>query len=178
MTRKGIDKTMNYRDLFSGIAFLIIGASTVWMGKDFFADAAYVPIGAGALMGAFSLPLIWRGVKSILAARAMTDSTKASHTKASHTEAHRTQAHAVPALVDHPARFATTLGCCLVYYAALPIVGFYTTSALFISLLAVLLGERRPAVVAGITLGFITLLYALFAVVLKRPLPVEFFLAS
>lgn len=173
MTRKGIDKTMNYRDLFSGIAFLIIGASTVWMGWDFFADAAYVPIGAGALMGAFSLPLIWRGVKSILAARAMTDSTKASH-----TQAHRTQAHAVPALVDHPARFATTLGCCLVYYAAMPIVGFYTTSALFISLLAVLLGERRPAVVAGITLGFITLLYALFAVVLKRPLPVEFFLAS
>ncbi|WP_234247181.1 tripartite tricarboxylate transporter TctB family protein [Billgrantia desiderata] len=159
---------MNYRDLFSGIAFLIIGASTVWMGKDFFADAAYVPIGAGALMGAFSLPLIWRGVKSILAARAMTASTGA----------HRTEPHSVPALVDHPARFATTLGCCLVYYAALPIVGFYTTSALFISLLAVLLGERRPAVVAGITLGFITLLYALFAVVLKRPLPVEFFLAS
>ncbi|WP_234260422.1 tripartite tricarboxylate transporter TctB family protein [Halomonas sp. MCCC 1A11062] len=156
---------MNYRDLFSGIAFLIIGASTVWMGKDFFADAAYVPIGAGALMGAFSLPLIWRGVRSV-------------STGAHRTQAHRTQAHSVPALVDHPARFATTLGCCLVYYAALPIVGFYTTSALFISLLAVLLGERRPAVVAGITLGFITLLYALFAVVLKRPLPVEFFFAT
>ncbi|MCE8038473.1 tripartite tricarboxylate transporter TctB family protein [Halomonas sp. MCCC 1A11062] len=165
MTRKGTDKTMNYRDLFSGIAFLIIGASTVWMGKDFFADAAYVPIGAGALMGAFSLPLIWRGVRSV-------------STGAHRTQAHRTQAHSVPALVDHPARFATTLGCCLVYYAALPIVGFYTTSALFISLLAVLLGERRPAVVAGITLGFITLLYALFAVVLKRPLPVEFFFAT
>jgi hypothetical protein len=75
VTRKGTDKTMNYRDLLSGIAFLIIGASTVWMGKDFFADAAYVPVGAGALMGAFSLPLIWRGVKSVLAARAMTDST-------------------------------------------------------------------------------------------------------
>lgn len=168
MTHKGIDKTMNHRDLFSGIVFLIIGVTTVWMGKDFFADAAYVPIGVGTLMGAFSLPLIWRGMKSVLAARATTDSAAGSNTTT----------HPAPALVDHPARFTTTLGCCLVYYAALPIVGFYTTSALFITLLAVLLGERRPAVVAGITLGFITLLYALFAVVLKRPLPVEFFLAS
>ncbi|QTP54780.1 tripartite tricarboxylate transporter TctB family protein [Billgrantia sulfidoxydans] len=168
MTGKGIDKTMNYRDLFSGIAFLIIGVTTVWMGKDFFADAAYVPIGVGTLMGAFSLPLIWRGMKSVLAARATTDAATGGHMTT----------HPAPALVDHPARFSVTLGCCLVYYTALPIVGFYTTSALFITLLAVLLGERRPAVVAGITLGFITLLYALFAVVLKRPLPVEFFLAS
>ena len=166
MIRKGIDKTMNYRDLFSGIAFLIVGVTTVWMGKGFFADAAYVPIGVGTLMGTFSLPLIWRGMKSLLAARATTAAGR------------HTTPHPAPALVDHPARFTTTLGCCLVYYTALPIVGFYTTSALFITLLAVLLGERRPAVVAGITLGFITLLYALFAVVLKRPLPVEFFLAS
>ncbi|MDX5378708.1 MAG: tripartite tricarboxylate transporter TctB family protein [Halomonas sp.] len=159
---------MNYRDLFSGIAFLIIGVSTVWMGKGFFADAAYVPIGVGTLMGAFSLPLIWRGMKSVLAARITTDAAASTHMTT----------QPAPALVDHPGRFSVTLGCSLVYYATLPIAGFYTTSALFITLLAVLLGERRPAVIAGITLGFITLLYALFAVVLKRPLPVEFFLAS
>lgn len=148
---------MNYRDLFSGIAFLIIGTATAWMGKDFYADAAYVPIGAGALMGLFSLPLIWRSSVSILTSRATSQP--------------------VMALVDHPGRFVATLACCLVYYVALPSVGFYTTSALFILLLALVLGERRPLVVLGITLGFITLLYGLFAVVLKRPLPVEFFLA-
>ncbi|WP_346298617.1 tripartite tricarboxylate transporter TctB family protein [Halomonas sp. BM-2019] len=148
---------MHYRDLFSGIAFLIIGITTAWMGKGFFADAAYVPIGAGALMGLFALPLIWRAAVGLLAGRATSQP--------------------VMALVDHPGRFAATLACCLVYYVALPTVGFYTTSALFILLLALVLGERRPLVVLGITLGFITLLYGLFAVVLKRPLPVEFFLA-
>ncbi len=148
---------MNYRDLFSGIAFLIIGTTTAWMGKDFYADAAYVPIGAGALMGLFSLPLIWRGLVGLLAGHATSQP--------------------VMALVDHPGRFMATLACCLVYYVALPTVGFYTTSALFILLLALVLGERRPLVVLGITVGFIILLYGLFAVVLKRPLPVEFFLA-
>jgi putative tricarboxylic transport membrane protein len=57
-------------------------------------------------------------------------------------------------------------------------VGFYSTSTLFIILLALVLGERRPIVVLGITVGFIILLYGLFAMVLKRPLPVEFFLVS
>lgn len=149
---------MTYRDFFSGIAFLIIGATTAWMGKDFFADAAYIPIGAGILMGVFSLPLIWRSTRSLLARH------------------HSSQP--VMALVDHPGRFLATLGCCLVYYTALPSVGFYTTSALFIIVLAPVLGERRPVVVLGITLVFITLLYGLFAMVLRRPLPVEFFLAS
>ena len=149
---------MNHRDLFSGIAFLIIGTSTAWMGKGFYADSAYIPIGVGALMGLFALPLIWRGAMGIL-------STRSSNPP-------------IAALVEHPGRFVATLACCLIYYLALPSVGFYTTSALFIILLAVVLGERRPLVVLGITLGFITLLYGLFAVVLKRPLPVEFFLAS
>lgn len=150
--------SMTYRDLFSGIAFLIIGISAAWMGKDFFADAAYVPIGAGILMGLFSLPLIWRGSVGLLA--------------------RRSSSQPVMALVDHPGRFLATLACCLVYYVSLPTVGFYTTSALFIAVLAPVLGERRPVVVLSITLVFITLLYGLFAVVLKRPLPVEFFLAS
>lgn len=60
----------------------------------------------------------------------------------------------------------------------MPTVGFYSTSALFIIVLAIVLGEKRPIVVVGITVGFIILLYGLFAMVLKRPLPVEFFLAS
>ncbi|MFQ3787176.1 tripartite tricarboxylate transporter TctB family protein [Halomonas sp. A29] len=150
--------SITYRDLFSGIAFLIIGATTAWIGKDFYADAAYIPIGAGALMGMFSLPLIWRSSVDLLA--------------------RGPSRQPVMALVDHPGRFLATLGCCLVYYVALPAVGFYTTSALFITVLAPVLGERRPVVVLSITLVFITLLYGLFAVVLKRPLPVEFFLAS
>ncbi|SDL65632.1 Tripartite tricarboxylate transporter TctB family protein [Franzmannia pantelleriensis] len=151
--------SMTYRDLFSGLAFLIIGAITAWMGKDFYDDAAYVPLGAGSLMSLFALPLIWRSSRRLLVGSPGGQAV-------------------ATALVDHPGRFLATLGCCLVYYVTLPHIGFYTTSAVFVLVLAAVLGERRPKVVVGITVVFITLLYGLFAMVLRRPLPVEFFLAS
>lgn len=149
---------MNFRDLFSGIAFLTLGCMVVWVGMDFDASAAYVPLGVGSLMILFSLPLILKGAAQSLQAR-------------------HSSSNAI-ALIDHPGRFTATVACCLIYYLAMPTVGFYSTSTLFIILLALVLGERRPIVVLGITVGFIILLYGLFAMVLKRPLPVEFFLAS
>ncbi|WP_234346816.1 tripartite tricarboxylate transporter TctB family protein [Halomonas sp. G11] len=149
---------MNFRDIISGIAFLILGCSVVWVGNGFDAGAAYVPMGVGILICLFSLPLIFKGVMQRL--RTTESSSSAV------------------ALIDHPGRFMATVACCLIYYLAMPTVGFYTTSTLFIILLALVLGERRPSVVLGITVGFIILLYGLFAIVLKRPLPVEFFLAS
>lgn len=149
---------MNFRDLFSGIAFLILGCIVVWVGKDFDASAAYVPLGVGILMVLFSLTLVLKGVVQSL-------------------EACKANNNAI-ALIDHPGRFTATVACCLIYFLAMPTVGFYSTSALFIIILAMVLGEKRPVVVVGITVGFIILLYGLFAMVLKRPLPVEFFLAS
>ncbi|OWV30425.1 hypothetical protein JI62_07070 [Halomonas campaniensis] len=149
---------MNFRDIISGIAFLILGCTVVWVGSGFDAGAAYVPMGVGILMCLFSLPLILKGAVQALAA-GETGTVKSP-------------------LIDHTGRFMATVACCLIYYLAMPTVGFYSTSTLFIVLLALVLGERRPLVVLGITVGFIALLYGLFALVLKRPLPVEFFLVS
>ncbi|MDQ7735096.1 tripartite tricarboxylate transporter TctB family protein [Halomonas sp. SpR1] len=149
---------MNFRDIISGVAFLILGCTVVWVGNGFDAGAAYVPMGVGMLMCLFSLPLIFKGVRQTLGAS-------------------ESSSIATP-LIDHPGRFMATVACCLIYYLAMPTVGFYSTSTLFIILLALVLGERRPSVVIGITVGFIILLYGLFAIVLKRPLPVEFFLVS
>lgn len=149
---------MNFRDILSGIAFLILGCTVVWVGNGFDASAAYVPMGVGILMCLFSLPLIFKGVVQTL----WTSESSSS----------------AIALIDHPGRFMATVTCCLIYYLTMPTVGFYSTSTLFIILLALVLGERRPIVILGITVGFIILLYGLFAIVLKRPLPVEFFLVS
>lgn len=143
---------MKYSDLFSGIIFIAIGVTTAWIGTGFYADTAYIPVGVGVLMCLFAIPLVLRGVAG----------TESVHS----------------ALVDHPGRFSVTLLCCLLYYIALPVVGFYTTSMLFVVVLSLVLGERRPTVVIPIAVVFIALLYGLFAMVLKRPLPVEFFLAS
>ncbi|MGP9808474.1 tripartite tricarboxylate transporter TctB family protein [Halomonas sp. AOP12-C2-37] len=149
---------MNFRDIISGVAFLILGCTVLWVGNGFDAGAAYVPMGVGILMCLFSLSLIIKGVKQTLGASESSRITIA--------------------LIDHPGRFMATVVCCLIYYLAMPTVGFYSTSTLFIMLLALVLGERRPSVVLGITVGFIILLYGLFALMLKRPLPVEFFLVS
>ena len=149
---------MNFRDIISGIAFLILGCTVVGVGNGFDAGAAYVPMGVGILMCLFSLSLIFKGVTQRLGAS-------------------ESSSIAV-ALIDHPGRFMATVACCLISYLAMPTVGFYSTSTLFIILLSLVLGERRPIVVLGITVGFIILLYGLFAMVLKRPLPVEFFLVS
>lgn len=148
---------MNFRDIISGIAFLIFGCTVVWVGSGFDAGAAYVPMGVGILMCLFSLPLVFKGVVQTQQNGGLS---------------------CAAALIDHPGRFMATVACCLIYYLAMPTVGFYSTSTLFIILLALVLGERRPIVVLGITVGFIILLYGLFAMVLKRPLPVEFFLVS
>ncbi|WP_417583727.1 tripartite tricarboxylate transporter TctB family protein [Nitrincola sp.] len=142
---------MNYRDFCTGVVFLLLGAGTAWYGKDFYYDSAYIPVGVGLLMSLFALGLI---VRSLL----------------------KNKDHEIK-LVDHPFKFIATLVSCVAYFFLLPIVGFYTTSSLFIVSLSLLIGERRPVVILSITVVFITLLYLLFALVLKRALPVEFFLA-
>ncbi|WP_249979135.1 tripartite tricarboxylate transporter TctB family protein [Vreelandella olivaria] len=150
---------MNFRDLISGITFLTCGVIATLVGKDFYADSAYVPMGVGVLMCLFAIPVIWRGAISVIRYETRTGLTSQ------------------PMVID-PARFGITLICCVIYYIALPVVGFYTSSTLFICILAFLLGERRPTIIIFIALSFIALLYGLFALVLKRSLPVEFFLAS
>ncbi|GGY04039.1 hypothetical protein GCM10007160_34590 [Litchfieldella qijiaojingensis] len=144
---------MKYRDTLSGLVFFAIGVTTAWIGSGFYADTAYIPVGVGVLMSVFAVPLMVRGVVG------------------------NTMSTSMP-LIHHPLRFFVTLACCVLFYFLLPIIGFYTTSTLFVIVMALLLGERRPAVVICVAVVFIALLYGLFAVVLKRPLPVEFFLAS
>lgn len=142
---------MNYRDLCTGILFLGLGIMTVWQGTGYYADTAYIPVGVGVLMSLFSVGLIIRSL------------------------GRKTRVAAVR-LVDHPAKFAGTLAASAIYFFFLPIAGFYTASTAFVVSLAILVGERRPKVIISVTIAFIALLYGLFALVLKRALPVEFFL--
>lgn len=144
---------MNYRDTVSGTLFLVAGLVTAGLGWDYYADASYVPVGVGIAMSLLALTLIVRCVRS------QTNNGSA-------------------ALLSHAPRFFITLITCVVYFIALPFLGFYTASTLFVLGLALMLGERRPLPLLSILVVFIVLLYMLFALLLKRPLPPEFFLAS
>ena len=49
-------------------------------------------------------------------------------------------------------RAALTFGLCIAYVLLLPLSGFFVGTALFLALFSVLIGERRPAAVAALSL--------------------------
>jgi hypothetical protein len=59
----------------------------------------------------------------------------------------------------------------LVFAWSLKPVGFYAATPLFTALVIILLGERRPRWIVGITLFIYALIIGLFMVVLNAPLP-------
>jgi hypothetical protein len=59
----------------------------------------------------------------------------------------------------------------LLFAWSLKPVGFYASTPIFISLIIVLLGERRLAWIIGITLLIYSLIIGLFMIILNAPLP-------
>ena len=59
----------------------------------------------------------------------------------------------------------------LIFAWSLKPVGFYAATPIFTALVILLLGERRPKWVLGITLFIYAMLILLFMVVLNAPLP-------
>jgi hypothetical protein len=73
-------------------------------------------------------------------------------------------------------RLVTLAALSLVYALAIETIGFFTSSALFIPGAAVALGYRSARGIALCTVAFILLLYAVFGMLLKTPLPPELIL--
>ena len=59
----------------------------------------------------------------------------------------------------------------LLYAWSLKPIGFYAATPVFAALIIILLGERRPKWVIGISLLIYILLIGLFMIVLNAPLP-------
>lgn len=140
-------------ELIGGLAFLVLGLGAVYLSRDFAADAAAFPAVIGVLMALLSCAMIVRTLAASV-----------------------TYTQAPAPLVKHWPRFVASIAITLAYIVILPTVGFFSSSALFVPVLSVVLGFRRPAYLAITTVLFIALLYALFTLLLRRPLPPEFFL--
>lgn len=70
-----------------------------------------------------------------------------------------------------PLRFWGLLALLLTYSALLSFFGFYLTSAVYLPLGMLLLGERKPLRVVLTTTGTILFVYVVFARLLEVPLP-------
>lgn len=81
-------------------------------------------------------------------------------------------------LTEHKGRAALTVALAAVYVALVPLLGFYTASALVVIVLPTALGFRQPFYLALAALIFTLVVWAVFSVLLEKPLPDEFWLAQ
>ena len=68
--------------------------------------------------------------------------------------------------------------CLVGYILMIDVLGYFTSTALFILTASFALGFRRPAVVAATMVSFIAFIYVVFVIIFQRPLPIEFFQAA
>ena len=76
-------------------------------------------------------------------------------------------------IVDSPRQFLITLVAGAGYLALVSRLGFYTVSALLVITLPTALGLRRMLYLVVVTAAFIALVWAIFSLVLEKPLPRE-----
>ena len=75
----------------------------------------------------------------------------------------------------HRNRFIAAFVCILAYIAALPVLGYFTSSAIFFIFVTVLLGYRNWKMLFPTMIIFLAFVYAVFVALFDRPIPPEFF---
>lgn len=80
-------------------------------------------------------------------------------------------------LTEHAGRVWITLIVAAGYLALVPLLGFYTASAILVLVMPVPLGFRQPVYLAATAAIFIALVWMIFSLVLGKPLPDGFWSA-
>ena len=76
-------------------------------------------------------------------------------------------------IFDHLGRALLTAAIGAIYLALVPVLGFYTASALVVIALPLALGFRKPVFLALSAAIFVAVVWAVFSIVLEKPLPPE-----
>lgn len=77
--------------------------------------------------------------------------------------------------IGNARNLAITVACFVGYIFLVSTIGFFTSSAIMLPAIALLLGFRNPVVIVASTAGFIAVVYFVFVEIFSRPLPAEFF---
>lgn len=73
-------------------------------------------------------------------------------------------------------RVLIACGILAVFCGIMYLVGFLIASAFLIPAIMLLMGQRRPVILAGVTAGVLVAVYVIFVLILKLPLPSGLFL--
>jgi len=77
-----------------------------------------------------------------------------------------------PVIADK-AKFTLFIGTTAVYAAGVPLLGFFTSSAIYMPVAAYLVGLRRHRINLLVTVIFLVATYLVFVTLFSRPLPAE-----
>ncbi|EAV41568.1 hypothetical protein SIAM614_30696 [Stappia aggregata IAM 12614] len=139
--------TEQRQDILLGTVFAVIGAAAA------FKAAAYPGASGGYPM---VLGLVLAGLGCLVSLKAFNEK----------------RLDARP-LTQHMPRMLLTLVCGALYLALVPVLGFYTTSALVVIALPLVLGFRQPVYLGVVTIVFIGIVWSVFSLLLEKPLPAE-----
>jgi putative tricarboxylic transport membrane protein len=136
------------QDLSVGLIFALIGLAAAWLGRSYSGAGGTYPMALGLALALFG---------AIIAARALRSAPGIART--------RTAA---------PHSLAVAVIVAAGYVALVMPLGFFTASAALMLVMPLALGFRRPVYLAVMAAVFMALVWLVFAVVLEKPLPAEF----
>lgn len=82
-----------------------------------------------------------------------------------------------PPFTENPRNLLLFVLCLVAYVGLIDILGYFTSTILFMAGSTLCLGFRRPAAISAAIVGFVGFVYIIFVVIFQRPLPIEFFQA-
>jgi hypothetical protein len=135
------------QDILLGLIFISLGLAAAWMARDY----------AGA---SGTYPLVLGLVLTLLGGAVATKAVRSGSTRAR-------------ILVDAPAQLMTAVVIATLYVAAVVPLGFYTASFLLMLAMPLGLGFRRGIYALFTAVAFVAIVYLVFTVLLRKPLPRE-----
>lgn len=147
-----MSESQHLQDGIAGVTLSLLGAAAVYFSMSYRGASGIYPGILGCVLAIFG---------AILAIRARRRSGQVSPARP---------------LTNSPVHLLVTLALTTAYLAIIPVLGFYTSSAIVLLVVPLALGLRRPLMLVLCMAISITIIYAIFALLVKRPLPTEFFL--
>ena len=135
------------QDILLGGIFAALGLYAAWIASGYRGATGTYPMVLGAVMAGFGL---------LVAAKAALRGRDAPRP-----------------LTANTGRALIAVATGAVYLALVPLLGFYTASALLMLGLPAALGFHRPVYLALVAAVFVGIVWTVFSVVLEKPLPAE-----
>lgn len=135
------------QDITLGAIFVALGISAAWMATSYTGASGIYPMVLGIILALLGLIV---SAKAVLAG---TDQPRE--------------------LIKAPSKLITTVIIGFLYVGAVVPLGFYTASFLLMLLLPFALGFRQAIYALTVALVFIGIVYAVFSLLLEKPLPRE-----